>query len=156
MNKYDIFEISAVILSSLAGGALIILGFSSWMGRVIANRILERERAIHRQEQELLIPRRDVYVKLATSMRVFLQEHQVHLPKMHSTFLLAYDEAALWAPDSVMNVLGEFLDLVHQHTSNKQSISPEILISSYRNCINAMRKEAGFPDTDFFYRVVNF
>ena len=45
MSLGDLFGLSVVVLSSLGGGALIILGFSTWLGKVWAGRILQVEKA---------------------------------------------------------------------------------------------------------------
>lgn len=40
----DIFEIAVAILASIGGAGVIIVGLSSWLGKVWANRILEQEK----------------------------------------------------------------------------------------------------------------
>lgn len=50
MNQ--IFEVAGSILVSLGGGSVIVLGLSSWLGKVWANRILENEKKAHQLEIE--------------------------------------------------------------------------------------------------------
>lgn len=54
MNVQEIFQISAAVLSSVGGAALILFGLSSWLGKVWANRILAKEKAQYSAEIERL------------------------------------------------------------------------------------------------------
>ncbi|EPC3543473.1 hypothetical protein ACRZCT_003096 [Aeromonas hydrophila] len=54
MELKELLEIAGVILGSLGGGAAIIFGFSSWLGKVWANRLMEKEKAEHTRELESL------------------------------------------------------------------------------------------------------
>ncbi len=48
----EVLQIAAIIIASLGGGGAIVLALSSWLGKVWANRILEREKAEHAKEIE--------------------------------------------------------------------------------------------------------
>jgi hypothetical protein len=48
----EAFEVAQAVLLSLGGGSLIIIGFSTWLGKVWANRILEKDRNNYAQEME--------------------------------------------------------------------------------------------------------
>ncbi len=48
----QIFEVAAAMLASLGGGTAILFGLSSWLGKVWANRILEKEKVEHNKEIE--------------------------------------------------------------------------------------------------------
>lgn len=50
----EIFEISAVILSSLGIGTAVLFGFSNYLGKLWAIRFMEEERAIHTKELEAI------------------------------------------------------------------------------------------------------
>lgn len=54
MNIEDVFAVSAAILSSLGGSALIVAAFSSWLGKVWANRILETDKLKYASEIEAI------------------------------------------------------------------------------------------------------
>jgi hypothetical protein len=41
----DIFSVATAVLASLGGAGLLLIALSSWLGKVWASRILERERA---------------------------------------------------------------------------------------------------------------
>ncbi|WP_077341740.1 hypothetical protein [Pseudocolwellia agarivorans] len=50
--KTEVFEIAQAVLLSIGGGSLIIAVFSTWLGKVWANRILETDRNKYAQEME--------------------------------------------------------------------------------------------------------
>ncbi|MCW3148916.1 hypothetical protein N8H22_09960 [Stutzerimonas stutzeri] len=54
MNLTEILGVSGAVLGSLGGGALIIFGFSNWLGKVWANRLMEKEKADHTRALEAL------------------------------------------------------------------------------------------------------
>lgn len=156
MNLEQIFSIAGSILFALGGGAVIVFALSKWLGGIWANRILENEREASAREHELLIRRRNVYAKLAISLRIFLRRHDQIAPDNREKFLEAYDEASLWAPDEVMNEIGKFLDLNKQNVETPGAVEQKVQQEAYAKCINAMRRDCGFPKTKFCYRVVSF
>jgi hypothetical protein len=156
MTFLDLFSITGSVLLALGGGAAIVFALAKWLGGVWAARILESERLASAREQELLVRRRNVYTKLSVSLRVFLSAATQGNPDDQKRFLEAYDEAALWAPDEVMNAIGHLLDLIKTNTASRGTITEEALQDSYAACIAAMRRDCGFPNTKFNYRVVSF
>ena len=52
MNLQEIFAIAGAVVVSLGGGGAIVVGISSWLGKVWANRILENQKAEHQKEIE--------------------------------------------------------------------------------------------------------
>lgn len=54
MEIKEIIAISGTILASLGGGVVIVFAFSNWLGKVWANRLMEKERAEHNEELERL------------------------------------------------------------------------------------------------------
>ena len=54
MNWTGILGVSGAILGSLGGGTLIIFGFSNWLGKIWANRLMEQEKAEHARALEAL------------------------------------------------------------------------------------------------------
>lgn len=133
----EIFSIAGAALLSIGGAGALLLALSSWLGKVWASRILEREKAeltrtIEREKaamaafheehkaeiQELssqrldaLNRRRDVYARLATKMRVLLQADMPpeHREKEKWSFLAAYDEGYIWASESVATSMHDLL-----------------------------------------------
>lgn len=164
------WEIVAGILSSILAAGSIILGLSSWLGKVWATRLAENERAKHALELEsfrnqlseltsarrdLLMRQREVYTRIATAMRVFL-DNGANTPEERADFLSAYDEFCLWASENPVQAIAEFLDLVKCNTAMPGTVNQEELRSAYERCMTEMRKDAGFPDTNVVYRVVGF
>ena len=52
MTIEEIYQIAFAVITSLGGGALLVLGFSSWLGKIWATRILEKERAKYQKDIE--------------------------------------------------------------------------------------------------------
>ena len=52
MDIEDIFKISAAIIASLGGGALIIAACANWLAGIWAKRMLQNERARHSEKLE--------------------------------------------------------------------------------------------------------
>lgn len=52
MQLFDILSISGSILASIGGGAAIVFAFSNWLGKVWANRLMEKEKAKYSKELE--------------------------------------------------------------------------------------------------------
>lgn len=156
MSFSDLLSIFGSVLLALGGGAVIVFALAKWLGGVWAARILEGERLAGAREQELLVRRRNVYAKLSVSLRVFLSASTHKSHDDQKRFLEAYDEAALWAADEVMNSVGYLLDLIRKNTASRGAVTEEELQSAYTSAIEAMRKDCGFPNTRFQYRVVSF
>jgi hypothetical protein len=156
MNFSALLSIAGSVLLALGGGAAIVFALAKWLGGVWAARILESERLAGAREHELLVRRRNVYTKLSVSLRVFLSSSTHANVDDQKRFLEAYDEAALWAPDEVMNSVGRLLDLIKANTAMRGSVAEEELQRVYASAISAMRIDCGFPATKFQYRVVSF
>ncbi len=52
MDSYEIFKVSGAVLLSTGGAGAIIFGLSSWLGKVWASRVLEKERQAYAVELE--------------------------------------------------------------------------------------------------------
>lgn len=122
-----LFSVAAAILVSLGGGAAILFAISRWLANIWMQRMVEQQKHQFQQELEMLVRRRNVYSKLATSLRVFLKKTDDRSPDMRQRFLEAYDEAAVWAPDPVMNSIGALLDMIHTNTVKKGSVDEQTL-----------------------------
>ena len=151
-----VLEIMGAALFSIGGGALVVFALSKWLGGVWANRILENERASLAREHELLVRRRNVYTKLALTMRVFIRSDAGASEDQKSDFLAAYDEAALWAAENVANEMNRLIDLQVKHVAQPGSVSPQELKELFIRVITEMRKDCGFPETGYEHRIVNF
>jgi hypothetical protein len=156
MQLIDILYAAGAVIISLGGGAFIVGLLGKWLGELWAKRILDQERENAYRDRELLIRRRDVYRKLSTSMRIFVDTKTNATEPMKKAFLEAYDEAALWASENAISVVGTFLDMIVSNTANPGSISQQALKAAYAHCITVMRKDSGFSETTYHHRVVSF
>ncbi len=156
MSFQDLLNVTGAVFLSLGGGAVVVFALSKWLGGVWAARILKSEEAHHQREFEALVRRRNIYTKLAITLRALLKQYQMENSDLRKKFLEAYDAASIWAPDSVMNAMNRLLDLLIQDKATPGSIKQSVLQEAYINCITEMRKDAGFKDTAFVYRVVSF
>lgn len=107
-------------------------------------------------EFDLLIRRREVYSRLIKSMRVFLSSKVSATINEKNEFLSSYDECCLWAPDEVLEAIGEFLDLSIQNSKGQNIVYQNNYKKSYTTCIEKIRQDSGFKDTEIKYRFVNF
>ena len=57
MEVKEIFEVSSAMVASLGGGAVVVLGFSGWLGKVWASRLMAKETA--KQGEELATLRKN-------------------------------------------------------------------------------------------------
>lgn len=156
MTFNELLQLAGSILVSFWGGALVVAALSRWLGGIWAARILKDHEAGLRTTFDALTRRRDMYSKLATSLRVLLKKNEQFGEDRREEFLAAYDEAAVWAPDEVMNALGILIDLLKQNKASPGAVPMSKLEEAYIKCIDAMRRDAGFKDTNFIYRVVSF
>ena len=98
MTWEEVFRISVAILTSLGGGTVIVFGFSSWLGKVWATRILTREQ--HKLEN-------------------LRHEHEVRFSKLHIERAEAIKELA--------QCLQRLDDSLHSFLKNFQPVNePDI------------------------------
>lgn len=156
----EIFEIVAAILVSVGVSGAIIVSISKWLSGLIAKRLEQSYQArldkAAADEFDLLIRRREVYSRLIKSMRVFLSSKVAATVEEENEFLRSYDECCLWAPDEVLAAIGEFLDLNIQKSKSQKSVDQNDYRKTYTNCIEKIRQDSGFKDTNIVYRFVNF
>ncbi|HET8923780.1 MAG TPA: hypothetical protein VFN26_12395 [Candidatus Acidoferrum sp.] len=54
MTTGDVWGVAGAVLASLGGGSVIVAAFSNWLGKLWADRLMEKERAQHAKELEKL------------------------------------------------------------------------------------------------------
>ena len=108
------------------------------------------------EHRDALTRKRDVYGSVATSMRVFLAGGRQATDQKKGDFIIAFDQAYLWASEDVVDALEDFLQLSVRSTSEPGSVSNEEFKDGYRACLIAMRRDCGFPDTNLRYPVLSF
>lgn len=153
-------EILETVWGYAAVFATAVIGLSAWVGRTVAERITLRERARiereAREHQDALSRRRDVYSRLATSMRVF---HEAAAPvgtKEKQEFLVAYDQSCVWASEAVLQKIGTFLDVMARWGNDRSDEAMRQKKSAYADCLLEMRRDSGFPESAFQFRFVTF
>ena len=171
MTTSAIWELAGAIILSVGGAGLLVTGLSSWLGKVWATRIADAERArfakdlegykselqhLLEDRRDALTRKRDVYARLVTSMRVFLGGPRVVSDDEKQAFLAAFDHASLWASEGVVSSLGRFLDATVRHAANPKNVSNDEFKDFYRACVEEMRRDCGFPNTEFKYPVIQF
>ena len=149
-------EFVGAILLALGGGTAIVYALSKHLASLWAQRIIERDKDELSRQQELLIRRRNVYAKLAQSLRVFLASAIQPTEQDKRAFLAAYDEAALWASEEVVAAVAVLLDINVQRSLNTKPVSQEAYKAAFIHCITAMRQDSGFPGTEYQHRAVAF
>ncbi len=86
MEFSELIEIASVTLGALGGGAAIIFGFSNWLGKVWANKLMENEKAEHSRELESLRNRlthdTESYKVKLKSQSLFLRKNMRPYPNM--------------------------------------------------------------------------
>ena len=110
------------------------------------------------EESEMLARRRDLYDNVVKSLSIFLSGRAV-TEEQKARFLDGYSTLWLWAPDSVVRSLKDFLDLEIAAAQKPGSVDQEALRRAYTSCVLEMRRSSGFPDTTLShddYRFVYF
>lgn len=135
----------------------VVTALAGWMGKLTAERIVRRETARiekeSREHQDAIVRRRDLYSRLATGLRVFSSKAT---EEAKQDFLTAYDQSCVWASESVIQKIGELLDVLARTNGDKSAEAEKQRKDSYMACIIAMRRDAGFPESDFRFRFVSF
>lgn len=102
--------------------------------------------------------KREVYHDIVKSMGIFISGRPA-TEEQKERFLDDYSTMWLWAPDSVVRLIQDFLDLQMAVARKPGSIDQETLKRAYTCCVIEMRRDSGFSDTmlsDDDYRFVYF
>lgn len=78
MEIKEIVAISGTILAFLGGGVAIVFAFSNWLGKVWANRLIEKERAEHNKELE---PLKSKFLKETESYKIKVKKSELLFEK---------------------------------------------------------------------------
>lgn len=135
----------------------VVVALAGWVCKVTAERIVRRETARiekdAREHQDALVRRCDLYSRLATGLRVFSSQAT---EQAKQDLLTAYDQSCVWASESVIQQVGELLDVMARTHGDRSPEAEKERKEIYMACILAMRRDAGSPDSDFRFRFVNF
>lgn len=120
-----------------------------------ANKKIEKVKSTLANAATLLEKRRDIYEKIANSLRIFISGHQSNT-QIKNNFNTVYSMAWLWAPDSVLISLNKLVDALII-TNEQQTIDQELVKKLYRDIIFEMRRDVGFSATkENHYRFTSF
>jgi hypothetical protein len=84
MTFVDIFEIGGAVMLSLGGASVLIFAFSSWLGKVWAERILSREKAKYAEQLE----------EFKKKLTLETESHKVRLKKSEFIFAKEFEAAS--------------------------------------------------------------
>ncbi|GJL55566.1 MAG: hypothetical protein NPIRA02_26980 [Nitrospirales bacterium] len=124
MPVEDVLFIATTILASLGGGVVIVFALSNWLGKLWAERLMEKERAKH--AEDLLKLRDDLQTRqnerietLKNDLHIFKETHL----KEHSEKIVIYRDVI----DIVATMLSELEGIV----LGKQETLPDELLKSF-------------------------
>lgn len=135
----------------------VVTALAGWIGKLTADRIVRRETAKiekeSREYQDAILRRRDLYSRLASGLRVFSSKATEEAKR---DFLTAYDQCCVWASEPVIQKVGEFLDIMTRTNGDINQEAERQRQDAYMSCILEMRRDAGFPASNFRFRFVRF
>jgi hypothetical protein len=91
----ELFEIFVVIFGSLGGAGVLILGLSTWLGKVWANRLMAKEKAQHAEELESIKSNYTSQLELLKNqLTQDTESYKIKLKKSEFIFEKEYDAAS--------------------------------------------------------------
>jgi len=133
----SVFEISAAILASIGGAAVIMLGLSSWLGKVWANRILEQDRLKYASELE----------NLRNQLRLDSQRQELIFSKYFEGQFKLYND--LWVS------LVELQSGVDMLWSDASSNNLRRFVTAIRNAKTQIRNSALLIEPAHYHEIMN-
>jgi hypothetical protein len=158
-------------LAAFGGATAVLTGLAIFVGRVAGTRVAQKQKAeldtkietlknevrvLSEERFDALTRRRDVYSRLATGMRVFVESVVPSGPKERQEFLTAYDQACVWGSEAVVERIGTFLDVMTLFSQDRSPEGMQQKQDAYAACILEMRRDVGFPGSKFQFRFVTF
>lgn len=126
------------------------------VGEITEN--VEKVRAAISNETALRRKRREVYERIADSLRIFIDGHKAS-DLQKEAFQSAYAACWLWAPDTLILALNQFIEVQKDLAVDSSSHPQEQIKSLYSQVMIEMRKDVGFSSTeltDQAYQFVTF
>ncbi len=112
----DVFAVSGAVIASLGGGGLLVLAMSSWLGKVWATRIMERERLA------LTISIEQAKAELMRS----IEREKAELAKFHEAHKSELQELSTQRQDALNRKRDVYTELAtRMRVLLKASVSPE-------------------------------
>lgn len=127
MSWTEIGQLSAAILASLGGAGAIVIGFSSYLGKLWADRLMRSEKAAHetalmKLRNELEHDTRSKITALETDLSIFKDKHLRGFHDKLATYRLVIDLVA--------EILGDFEEAVLKN--QPLSIDRRVLLNRLR------------------------
>jgi hypothetical protein len=179
MNIDEIFKISAAVIASIGGSALILAAFSSWLGSVWAKRMLQNERAKHSETLESIKKELDllkqkeltrhfdklaIYKDVVHLISEILRELEAVSTSKHSSinsdvehsFSLcrnkAYGYISLVSTQEVMDKYNDMIDFFIPIMYEGEKASWTEMREKADALLNAMRLDLGIKEGNIVYR----
>lgn len=173
MELNEIISIGASVIASLGGGALIVFGMSSWLGKLWANRLMLDEKAKHDKDltelksklekdaelnNHLLKQKIELYKEVANPVIKFISsaEHkggispedlkEFDVSRLSTTALLA-----MFAPKEVFIKYNDMIDYIYNSTELKDSWSFETFRTKALIFLSEVRKDIGLYEDEITY-----
>lgn len=110
------------------------------------------------KHSEAMARKREVYEEIAIALGVFVSGREVATEEKNR-FLKESSKLWLWASDSVVQTLNDFIDVMIEYAKPNGKIDQDKAKQTYANFVIEMRKDLGFPKTSLKfdeYRFVSF
>ncbi len=157
MTWEEVFKITTAFLSSLGGGVLIVFAFSSWLGKVWASRILNKEKdeleklrkeheirfsKLHHERAEAIKEVAQSLQKLDDSINLFLKDFQpVEEPDLQTKI------------DKSINLHNEFVEAYKKHriffSIETEELMHKLAICSRDTYIDVQAYPVGADDVQY-------
>ena len=168
MSWNEIVKIIGTTIFSVGSASLLIFAMSSWLGKVWASRILEKERReLDIYKETVLSVRNDKVVTYHAAVDVVshilsaLDSHEsgrvtpVDAGKIFDNFneqrMRVYGYLAMFAPQSVMDAQDELMDYVLKITGGTEKYQWESVRQKAINFLNEVRKDIGIDKNPISY-----
>lgn len=174
MTTTEAFEVAQAVIFALGGGAVLVFAFSSWLGKVWADRLMAKETAKYEQEIEHL--KAALQQQLDRSSQTYRQkielykevsqpiidliirvEHNEGLPaehvrdfdkdRLYTTALLA-----MFAPQSVFDAYNKIIDYIYNSFEGKDQYSFLRFRELGLEFLSEVRKDIGIYTDSVSYR----
>ncbi len=179
MNLSEIFEIALAILASLGGGAVLILAFSSWFGKIWADRILATQKhelgaALEKTKRELDVVKEttlrfqndkiltyrsviDIISRLLASLDAYdlgalgQKEFETRFHEFNEQRMRVYGYLAMIAPQKVMTARDKLMGQLLPISMGKKPYEWELLRPLIINLLNEIRIDIGIDKNPIEY-----
>ena len=137
MNLDDLFKLSSAIIGSIGGAAIIIIGLSSWLGKVWANRILEKDK-----------------LKYTTEIEAIKNQLLIESQKQQFMFAL-YFEGQFKIYNDLWIALSELQNEVDKLWENASNSNLHSFVKAIKNAKNQIRRSAILIEQEHYEQIIS-